>query len=100
MGRIKTCLYVYINKIRKKIILIKSQGVYDFENKVFQNLQAKIIQNKTLTGEMFLNLTCEYVEAINNGGIPQILTSIERVISSETRKIMENCNSEYEKQVF
>ena len=49
---------------------------------------------------MFLNLTCEYVEAINNGGIPQILTSIERVISSETRKIMENCNSEYEKQVF
>lgn len=59
-----------------------------------------MINNKTLTGEMFLKLTFEYVEAINNGGVPQILTSVERVISSEIRKIMENCKAEYDKQVY
>ena len=73
--------------------------MYDFENKVFQNLQPKMIKNKTLTGEMFLKLTFEYLEAINNGGVPQILTSVERVISSEIRKIMETCKAEYDKQV-
>lgn len=54
---------------------------------------------KPLSGEMFLKLTCEYVEAINNGGIPQILTSIERVISTEIRKIVETTQSFYYKKV-
>lgn len=48
---------------------------------------------------MFLKLTFEYIEAINNGGVPQILTSVERVISSEIRKVMETCKAEYDKQV-
>lgn len=48
---------------------------------------------------MFLKLTCEYLEAINNGGIPQILTSIERVISTETRKIVETAQAFYDKRV-
>ena len=58
-----------------------------------------MIQNRVLTGEMFLKLSYEYVESINNGGVPQILTSIERVISSETRKIVETTKSYYDKKV-
>lgn len=62
-------------------------------------MQPKTIQGRTLSGEMFLKLTYEYVDAINNGGVPQILTSIERVISSETRKIVETTKAFYEKKV-
>ena len=39
----------------------------------------KIIQNKILTGELFLNLSLEYIYAINDGGIPAILPLSERV---------------------
>jgi hypothetical protein len=30
---------------------------------------------------MFVKLSLEYVEAINSGGVPQVLTSLERVIA-------------------
>lgn len=29
---------------------------------------------------MFLKLSLEYIESINSGGIPQVLTSLDRVI--------------------
>lgn len=74
--------------------------MFNFEKSVFNHLEPKTIQNRTLTGEMFLKLTYEYVDAINTGGIPQILTSIERVISSETRKIVETTKAIYEKKVI
>ena len=49
---------------------------------------------------MFLKISYEYIEAINNGGIPQILSSLERVISTEARKILEDLKNEYEKKVY
>lgn len=48
---------------------------------------------------MFLKLAYEYIDAINNGGVPEILSSLERVISSETRKVIEDLKSEYDKIV-
>lgn len=47
---------------------------------------------------MFCNLTVEYLQAINTGGIPQILTSLERVISSEVRRIQEEVRTEFQKR--
>jgi chromosome segregation ATPase len=44
---------------------------------------------------MLLNLIYEYVDAINTGGVPQILTSLERVISAELRKISDDLLIEY-----
>ena len=42
---------------------------------------------------MFLKITLEYVDTINNGGIPQILTSLDRVILQEVRNIVEELKS-------
>jgi hypothetical protein len=48
---------------------------------------------------MFLKLTFEYLDAINNGGVPEILSSLERVISTEARKVIEDLKYEYDRMV-
>jgi len=78
------------------IFIIKNrENVEALVNKVLTNIRPKIIQGKALTGEMFLNLTNSYVQALNSGGVPQILTSMERVVSSEMKKIYDNLAKEY-----
>lgn len=54
------------NALRPEFI----QSVYDFEKHVAKTIQPKMINNTTLTADMFLKLSLEYVDAINSGGIP------------------------------
>mgnify|MGYP000949901850 CR=1 FL=1 len=51
-----------------------------FEKTFFNNLPIKLINGKPINSDMFIALTYEYLNAINGGGIPEILTSLERVI--------------------
>mmetsp|Transcript_5795 Transcript_5795/g.5004 ORF Transcript_5795/g.5004 Transcript_5795/m.5004 type:complete len:109 (-) Transcript_5795:346-672(-) len=60
-------------------------------------MRPKMINGKGLTGEMLLNLAQCYVESINKGGVPEILTSLERVINNESKKIYESTVKEYMK---
>ena len=62
-------------------------------------MRPKMINGKGLTGEMLLNLAQCYVESINKGGVPEILTSLERVINNESKKIYESTVKEYMKLV-
>ena len=66
-----------------------------FERTFFSNLPPKTINNKPITGNIYLNLAYEYVNAMNSGGIPKIMNSLERVIASEVRKICENYKAIY-----
>jgi hypothetical protein len=47
-----------------------------FEKTFFNNLPIKLINNKPINSDMFIALTYEYLNAINGGGIPEILTSL------------------------
>ena len=40
------------------------------------DIKPKIVDGKALTGNMILNLAREYTNAINNGKIPTILSSL------------------------
>jgi hypothetical protein len=40
----------------------------------------KMINNRPLTGSMFLGIALEYVDALNNREIPVVMTSFERVV--------------------
>ena len=64
-------------------------------NNVLASIRPKIINGKPLTGEMLLNLLKNYLQAINTGGVPQILTSMERVISSEMKRVFDGLVKEY-----
>lgn len=48
-----------------------------------------MINNKPLTGSMFLGLALEYVEALNNKEIPTVLSSFDRVVQVESRRFTE-----------
>ncbi|KAM3144212.1 hypothetical protein pb186bvf_003674 [Paramecium bursaria] len=74
-------------------------AVQDFERKVIHQIKPKQIGNTVLTADMFLKITLEYVDTINNGGIPQILTSLDRVILQEVRNIVEELKSQYVKKM-
>lgn len=47
-----------------------------FEKAFFANLPVKLINGKAINNDMFIALTYEYLNAINGGGIPEILTSL------------------------
>lgn len=64
-----------------------------FAVKFFNNLPIKLINNKPINSDMFISLTYEYINAINGGGVPEILTSLERVILVESRKVVETLQS-------
>jgi hypothetical protein len=62
-------------------------------------MKPKIINGKTLSGNMLLNMTFEYVEALNNESAPNIYSSLERIIHTETRKVCEDVLDDFYKKV-
>ena len=69
-------------------------------NNVLASIRPKIINGKSLTGAMLLNLLKSYLQAINTGGVPQILTSMERVINSEMKRVYYGLLEEYKSLVI
>lgn len=66
----------------------------DQMNKLIQKIYAKskpkMINGKPLNSSMFLGLTLEYVDSINNEKTPTISTALDRVVYAESNKIMDN----------
>lgn len=52
-------------------------------------MKAKAINGKYLNPSMFLNLALEYIDALNSKETPTVLTALDRVIQSETVKILD-----------
>lgn len=50
-------------------------GVKTVRKKIISKMKAKKMHGKNLNGEMLYNLACSYVEAINNGAVPNIETA-------------------------
>ena len=65
------------------------------KEKIVTYLKPKSVKGRTLTGSMLMNLTFEFIEALNNDKPASIFISTENVISSETRKMYENTLVEY-----
>lgn len=58
--------------------------------KIYGKSKPKIINGKTLNSSMFLGLTLEYVDSLNNESTPTIVTALDRVVYAESNKIMDN----------
>lgn len=71
------------------------QGLNTLKEKIKLNMKPKIINGKTLTGNMLLNMTFEYLDALNNENAPNIYTSLERIIHAETRKVCEEVLNQF-----
>jgi hypothetical protein len=58
-------------------------------NKLKSVPRIKMINNRPLTGSMFLGLALEYIDALNSKEIPVVMTSFERVVQVESRRFTE-----------
>jgi hypothetical protein len=56
---------------------------------VGKKVKAKAINGKYLNSSMFLNLALEYIDALNSKETPTVLTALDRVVQSETVKILD-----------
>lgn len=63
------------------------KGINILMNAIKKRLRPKQVNGKTLSANMFLQLTLEYVDAINSDETPTVLTAIDRVIQAEATKI-------------
>lgn len=52
-------------------------------------MKAKSINGKYLNSSMFLNLALEYIDALNSKETPTVLSALDRVVQSETVKILD-----------
>lgn len=48
------------------------QQVDTLRNRIYKKTRPKVLNGKTLTGEMLLELCIAYTEAINTGSVPNI----------------------------
>lgn len=67
--------------------------------KIYTKAKPKIINSKTLNASMFLTLTLDYIDAINNENTPTISTALDRVVDAEANKIMDNIFEELKFEV-
>ena len=67
-----------------------TQGMSDLLLQLKSNHVVKAINDRPLTGNMFLNLAMEYVEAINQKDWTlQVLPSFEKVVQIESQRFSE-----------
>lgn len=71
------------------------EGVNDFVERVFAKSKQKIVAGKALNGTMLLGLAMEYVGQMNDNETPTVMTSLDRVVSQESRRIMDDMNTDY-----
>lgn len=57
--------------------------------KIYAKSKPKLINGKALNSSMFLGLTMEYVDSLNNEKTPTIVTALDRVVYAESNKIMD-----------
>lgn len=63
---------------------------------MFKDIKPKQFNGKVLSGEMYLKMVSEFLNVINSNGIPEIESSLERVMASEYNKIFENLSKDFD----
>lgn len=79
----------------KKSLFLNREGLNVLKQKIQLHMKPKIINGKVLNAGMLFNLALEYVEALNNETAPNIYSTLERIIHSETRKVCDDVMIEF-----
>ena len=67
--------------------------------KIINMIKPKMLNSKTLNGEMLLNLAESYVTAINNGAVPNIENAWTYICKSECRKALHLALEKYDANI-
>jgi len=67
--------------------------------RVLNRIKPKVINNRNLNGEMYVNLMKSYVSAINNGAVPNIENAWTYICKNECMKAMYDAMETYDKMI-
>ena len=70
-----------------------------FRADLLDQLTAKTLQGKPMSGSMFSTLARTFVEAMNSDGVPTITTAWDHVAKTETKEAMSRAIEAYQKQL-
>lgn len=68
-------------------------------SRVYKRTRPKILNGKTLNGEMLLELCLAYTDAINTGSVPNIQSAWSYVCQNEHQRLLQSCLSRFEKDI-
>ena len=75
------------------------QQVDILRNRIYKKTRPKMVNGKTLNGEMLLELCLAYTEAINTGSVPNIQNAWSYVCQNECQRTISACIKSYEQQI-
>ena len=73
--------------------------VIKMREKILTNIKPKLIEKQAIDGEMYIGLIKSYIEAINNGGIPNIENAWMSVCREKCAKALQESIEFYERSV-
>lgn len=75
------------------------EQVIMMRKRVLNRIKPKMINNRNLNGEMYVNLMKSYVGAINNGAVPNIENAWTYICKNECMKAMYDAMETYDKMI-
>eukprot|EP00743_Colponemidia_sp_Colp-15_P008693 GILK01009463.1.p1 GENE.GILK01009463.1~~GILK01009463.1.p1 ORF type:complete len:932 (-),score=224.61 GILK01009463.1:83-2848(-) len=66
---------------------------------VFRSVRPKMVRSRLLTGSMLVGLALEYVQALNGGAVPNILSAWDRVVAQQARRASEESFRCYQQEM-
>ena len=94
-GKLREIEKLKVNELRPEFL----SSLKDFRKLLFENLRAKRYNNKLLTGSMFISLIGDILRSFNNKEIPEIDSTMERVILQEKKVVEEHLKSLIEEYI-
>ena len=71
----------------------------NLRQRIFKRVKPKVLNNRFITGEMFLELCFAYTEAINKGSVPCIESAWTYLCQNECHRAMQDSILNYEKEL-
>ena len=71
----------------------------NLRQRIYKRVKPKVLNNRYITGEMFLELCQAYTDAINKGSVPCIESAWTYLCQNECQRAMQDSIANYEKEL-
>lgn len=70
-----------------------------FRKRIITSIKVKTLQNQKLNGDMYCSMISSYVEAINDGAVPNIENAWNYMCEEQCRKSLDECYEVFMKEL-
>lgn len=70
-----------------------------FRKRIINSIKGKTLQNQKLNGDMYCSMMNSYVNAINEGAVPNIENAWNYMCEQQCRKVLDDCYELFIKEI-